>query len=229
MQQRESSSNPFGDFRAGDAAAYESWYSAPGGRGVVRAEEQALAAMLRTLPPARSVLEVGCGSGHFTRWLAACGMEVVGVDPSPGMLRYAHLAGGSPRYIQAIAEDLPFATASVDVVLFITTLEFVGSAERALSEAARVARSGLVLGVLNLASPLGLRRKLSARVRPSVYRAARFYTVRGLQRLLRRALPERVRRTYWTTAVWPRGVPSLVRRLPAGAFIALAAPLRQAR
>lgn len=46
--------------------------------------------------PAGQVVDVGCGTGHITSDLAARGLDVVGVDPSPAMLdlarqRYPHL------------------------------------------------------------------------------------------------------------------------------------------
>jgi ubiquinone/menaquinone biosynthesis C-methylase UbiE len=219
--------DPFRAYGLTTARRYEAWYHTPAGRAIAAEEQRALAAMLATLPPPQSLLEVGCGTGHFTRWFAARGGVVVGADPSPGMLAAASTANGGCCYVRATAEALPFADASIDIVAFITTLEFVALPTRALREAARVARSGVVLGVLNLASPLGLGRKLASWFRPSVYRSAHFYTAWGLQRLVRRSLPGRVQNMQWTTALWPRGVPGALRGLPCGALIALAARLAE--
>jgi ubiquinone/menaquinone biosynthesis C-methylase UbiE len=219
------STNPFQSFSTAAARRYEDWYHSPAGRVVAKEEQQSLTAMLATLPAARSVLEVGCGTGYFTRWLASRSDVVLGVDPSPGMLAVARDARGASDYVLATAEALPFADGSVDVVAFVTTLEFLPAPVLALTEAARVARVGILLGVLNLASPLGLRRRLGAWFRPSVYRSARFYTVWSLQRLVHRALPGRVQGVLSTTAHWPAGTPRSIRRLPCGAFIAMAARL----
>lgn len=231
QQQRPPRPDPFRAYSAVAAQGYEAWYQTPAGGANAAEEERALGAMLATLPQAETVLEVGCGTGHFTRWLAdtAHYSRVLGVDPSPGMLAVARAAGGSSQYLRAAAEALPFAAASVDVVVFITTLEFLPDPERALQEAARVARQGLVLGVLNRASPLGLRRTVAAWFRPSVYRAAEMSTVGSLGRLLQRALPGQVQVVHWTTALWPRGTPRPLRRLPCGGFIALAAALQRPR
>ena len=38
---------------------------------------------------------MGCGTGHFTRWFAAKGLEAVGIDPSRPMLEAARRAGGA--------------------------------------------------------------------------------------------------------------------------------------
>lgn len=43
----------------------------------------------KTVPSKGKVLEVGCGTGIYTRWLIAQGFDVVGIDISPGMLQKA--------------------------------------------------------------------------------------------------------------------------------------------
>ncbi|MGF7473891.1 methyltransferase domain-containing protein, partial [Salmonella enterica subsp. enterica serovar Minnesota] len=48
---------------------------------------------------ARTGLDVGSGGGHVARRLREAGLEVVTVDPAPGM----------QAEVQAFAEDLPFA------------------------------------------------------------------------------------------------------------------------
>jgi SAM-dependent methyltransferase len=117
---------------------------------------------------------------------------------------------------------LPFADGSFDLVAFVTSLEFVADPAAALREARRVGRRGLILGVLNAASPLGLRRKLGARFRPSPYGPAHFYTTRGLARLLRRELGTEARIVALSTALWPGWVPKPLHRLPFGAFVGAA-------
>lgn len=186
------------------------------------AEEALLGEMLGLLPGARSLLEVGCGTGHFARWFAAQGLRVVGLDASPAMLAVACERDGGRDYVLGSAEQLPFADHSFDIVAFITSLEFVADPAAALREAGRVARRGLLLGVLNLASPLGVGRKAQALYRPSPYRAAVFSTPWGLARLIRRALPGEVCSIRWRTTLWPSWVPQAARRLPCGGFIGVA-------
>jgi ubiquinone/menaquinone biosynthesis C-methylase UbiE len=225
-QRRRPQPDPFLAYSAAAAQRYEGWYDTAAGRAQAAEEQRALSAMLATLPAAHTVLEVGCGTGYFTRWLAARDGMVLGADPSPGMLAVAREAGDG-RYMRAAAEALPFADASSDVVAFITTLEFLPDPVLALREAARVARLGIVLGVLNLASPLGVRRTVAARFQPSVYRTAHFYTIWSLQRLLHQALPGQVQALQWTTVLWPRATPWFLRRLPFGAFMAMAVACKQ--
>lgn len=199
------------------AAHYESWFETPEGRRADRLEKGLLARMLRLLGPPGSLLEVGCGTGHFGRWLAQEGWHVVGLDHSPAMLSRA---GDLPRVLGE-AEFLPFPAASFDAVALITVLEFLPDARAALTEAWRVARRGLLLGVLNRLSPIAWARRWQARRHPSVYDAARFYSPWQLARLVRAAAGRPIV-LHWHTTLWPRWLP-LEGFRPGGAFIALAA------
>jgi len=213
---------PFAAFTVTAARSYDAWYRSPAGRQMVHDEEVLLARLLTGLPNARSVVDIGCGTGHFTRWFAARGLEVVGVDTVPAMLTVAHETGRADRYVQAAAEALPFRAGSVDLAALITSLEFMAEPCLVLREAGRVARTGLLLGVLNLASPLGAGRKLAALLHPSPYRAARFMTPWRLEQLARRAAGRRVAGVHSATTLWPAWAPTPVRRLPFGGFIGMA-------
>jgi ubiquinone/menaquinone biosynthesis C-methylase UbiE len=213
---------PFAAFTVAAARRYEAWYRTAAGRRMVHDEEVLLARLFRYLPDTRSVVDIGCGTGRFTRWFAARGLEVVGVDTAPAMLTVAHEAGPAGGYVLAAAEALPLRERGVDLAAMITSLEFMADAGLVLREAGRVARLGLLLGVLNLASPLGAGRKLAARLRPSPYRTARFMTPWGLEHLVRRATGRRVARVRWATTLWPGWTPAPARRLPFGGFIGMA-------
>jgi ubiquinone/menaquinone biosynthesis C-methylase UbiE len=71
------------------AARYEPWYATPRGRRADRAECALLGWLLGWFPDVQRVLEIGCGTGHFTRWLAARARVAIGLDRSPAMLREA--------------------------------------------------------------------------------------------------------------------------------------------
>jgi ubiquinone/menaquinone biosynthesis C-methylase UbiE len=189
---------------------------------MVHDEEVLLAQLLRHLPNARSIVDIGCGTGYFTRWFDARGLQATGVDTVPAMLTVAQELGQAEHYVQAAAEALPFRERGVDLAAMITSLEFMADAGLVLREASRVARMGLLLGVLNLASPLGVGRKVAALLQPSPYRAARFMTPWALERLVRRAAGRRVARVRWATTLWPAWTPAPARRLPFGGFIGMA-------
>lgn len=68
------------------AERYEPWYASARARRVSRRETRLLARLLEDFPEARTVLDAGCGTGHFPPALAGRGLRPVGLDPAPAML-----------------------------------------------------------------------------------------------------------------------------------------------
>ena len=93
----------------------------------------------RALGDARSVVNVGAGSGSYE----PAGRAVIAVEPSDVMIRQRP-AGAAPC-LQGRAEALPLATASVDAAMAVLTLHHWSDPERGLAEMARVARRRVVL------------------------------------------------------------------------------------
>lgn len=90
---------------------------------------------------ARTALDVATGGGHVARRLREAGLEVVSLDPAPGM---------RPDVI-APAEKLPFDEGSFDVVACRVAAHHFEDVRAALREMARVSRE-LVLVSDNLFS-----------------------------------------------------------------------------
>ena len=88
----------------------------------------------------REVLEVGCGTGLILEKLARIASRAEGVDLSPGMLEHARRRGLTVK--EASATELPYPDGSFDVAVSFKVLAHVPDIERALSEMARVVRSG---------------------------------------------------------------------------------------
>jgi SAM-dependent methyltransferase len=91
------------------------------------------------------VLEVGCGAAQCSRWLAARGARVVGLDASAGMLSAARArsTASGPSLIQADARALPFVNGSFDLACSAYgAVPFVADPARIMDEMARVLRSG---------------------------------------------------------------------------------------
>jgi len=99
----------------------------------------------------RRVLDLGCGPGRAAklikrRWPRA---QVVALDPALPMLQQARRRAGwwrPVRCVQAEAEALPLAEASIDLVFSSLALQWTQSLPRALDELRRVLRpEGLML------------------------------------------------------------------------------------
>jgi ubiquinone/menaquinone biosynthesis C-methylase UbiE len=123
----------------------------------------------------------------------------------------------SPPCVRGDALALPFLSEAFDLVALITTLEFLPDPAKALAEALRVARHGLILGVLNRQSLLG--RHLKSEGGP-VWDTAYFFTPGELTQLVQCAAAGRRVRTVWQTTLWPVWPGALP--LPWGGFIGLA-------
>jgi ubiquinone/menaquinone biosynthesis C-methylase UbiE len=75
------------------AVQYEQWYSRSG-RRADRLEKRLLGEWIASFAGAATVLEIGCGTGHFTRWMAQQRLQAVGLDISPAMLTEAQRWNG---------------------------------------------------------------------------------------------------------------------------------------
>lgn len=130
-------------------ADYDAWYDTPRGRWVGDTEYALAARHLKTRP-GDSLLDVGCGTGWFTRRAAADTLHVTGLDPNSAWLDYAR-AHSQPElnWVAGDARDLPFADASFDHVLSIAALCFIDDERQAVAECVRVARRRFAIGWLN--------------------------------------------------------------------------------
>lgn len=131
-----------------EPADYEAWYHTRRGAWIGQTEFALLMNMLRPATGA-SLLDVGSGSGYFSRGFATAGLQVTGIDPDPAMLAYASQRHDPIRYLQGSAQHLPYADQSFDYVSAITSLCFIEPPTQALMEIWRVCRRAVVLGLLN--------------------------------------------------------------------------------
>lgn len=113
-----------------------------------------------------SILEVGCGSGRFLKWLDDLGHRVAGVEASSELVERAYKRLPSRVAVRrAFAENLPFEDSSFDYVCFIFSLEFVQDPVRAVSEGLRVARKGVFIASIQKSSPIVVREYFRSRTR----------------------------------------------------------------
>ena len=108
-------------------------------------ERRARDIVLRRLPQAPGVrlLDVAIGDGVYTSWLPN-DWPIVGIDVSATQLAASRRrnAGRNLKLILGEAEDMPFRDRQFDAVLSIGGFNHFNDPEKALSEMARVAKSG---------------------------------------------------------------------------------------
>jgi SAM-dependent methyltransferase len=87
-------------------------------------------------------LEVGCGPGHITAMMAATGATVTGVDLVPAMIETARRLHPDIAFVEANAEQLPFADDAFDVVLINFVIHHFARPDLVCSEIRRVLTPG---------------------------------------------------------------------------------------
>lgn len=161
---------------------YDAWYGTPRGAWIGDTEYRLLRRLLAPLA-ASSILDIGCGTGYFSRRFARDGHAVVGVDHDPAMVGFARAnAAAGERYETADALALPFGDGSFDCCVSVTALCFLRDERRALEEMVRVARRGIGLGLLNRRSLLYWQKGRHGG--SGAYRGAHWHSVEEVRALL---------------------------------------------
>jgi len=112
-------------------------------------------ALLARLPPTllpERWLDLGSGTGHFSRALAALYPQAEGlaVDIAEGMLRHAESLGGAHHHVVGDAERLPLADGSCDLLFSSLAVQWCSDFAAVLSEAHRVLKPGGVMAFASL-------------------------------------------------------------------------------
>lgn len=159
------------------AQKYDEWYDK---NPLIYQSE--LEAVKELLPKGGRGLEVGVGSGRFAGPLKI----KLGLDPSPVMGEIARKRG--VKFVQGVAESLPFPDQEFDYILMVTTICFLDDLEKALREAYRVLKpnGSIIIGFIDAESPLGHFYQ-EHKGGSTFYQQARFYSVKEVTHHLQKA------------------------------------------
>ena len=210
------------------ANRYDRWYDRPRGAIYDRFEKKVIDKLLRNHTEGKRLLEVGCGTGHWSEFFSTKGYAITGIDISERMIMIAknkNIARSSFHVMDG--HSMSFADNSFDIAVAITTLEFAADPEVMIAEMGRCVRKAggtLLFGVLNSLSKYNRKRKNKA---GSPYVSANLFSPEQLKELLeplgqvQMIIAGFVLRHEWLLALSP--VFELIGRLaksPHGAFIA---------
>lgn len=161
---------------------YDAWYRTPRGSWIGETEYKLLRLLLQAAG-GRSMIDVGCGTGYFTRRFAMDGALVTGIDPNPAMVGYAQsYRAADEHYVRGDARSLPFPDQFFDYCVSVTSLCFIKEQELAVSEMVRVTRGRVALGLLNRNSLLYQEKGRNAG--SGTYKGAHWHTPTEARRLL---------------------------------------------
>jgi len=168
------------------AKTYDRWYDTAEGAMYDRLEKQAVSELLLKNVNGKKLLDVGCGTGHWSNFFSQLGFTVTGVDISLEMIRVADKKNvRKASFMVADAHHLPFEDGAFDVSVAITTLEFVRNPAGVIHEMARCTRHSngkLILGVLNYCAGINRNRKMKDN---QPYSNAQFFSPRQLGNMLK--------------------------------------------
>lgn len=107
--------------------------------------------------PLGSVLDIGTGTGRMAELFADHAEKITALDRNLEMLRVAraklqHLPAAQVDLVQGDFADLPFPAASFDTLLLHQVLHFAPDPSLPLAEAARVARPGARIAIVDFAA-----------------------------------------------------------------------------
>ncbi len=140
-----------------DPKKYNDWYLSKQGIWLGSLEYSLLSQLMQANNNA-TLLDIGCGTGYFSRQFSHDGLSVTGVDPALSMIEFAISQNGDVRYIIGDALTLPCTDNAFDYCSAITSLCFINEPQKALWEMWRVSKKGVVLGLLNRHSLLYLQK-----------------------------------------------------------------------
>lgn len=99
------------------------------------------------LGPGKTVVDLGAGTGKFTRLVAATGASVIAVEPVARMRAQLSAALPAVTALEGSAEAIPLADASADAIVCAQAFHWFANAA-AMAEIRRVLRPGGRLGLI---------------------------------------------------------------------------------
>lgn len=110
----------------------------------------------------KTVLDYGCGTGLYSRWLAQQGVTVTSLDVSDEMLRRGReLSKGLPITFERASDEAIAAHAPYDAVISLSVLEYINDWKHTLLTLNASMKPGGVL-VLSVPNPEGGVRRLES-------------------------------------------------------------------
>lgn len=98
--------------------------------------------------PSQQVLDIGCGSGLFSKMASETGAYVTGIDASKELIAQAIGRESAAKFTTGEMEALPFADETFDIVCGFNSYQYAADTRNALMETRRVLKIGGKIAVM---------------------------------------------------------------------------------
>ena len=163
------------------AGQYDSYYKSDFGKEIDRIEKSIIRNYLNEIT-VKSLVELGCGTGHWTEFFSDLGFSIKAIDISKEMLAFAMAKNIKNADFQlGDMQNIDFPDESVENIIAITSIEFVVNREKVIREIYRVLKPGgyFICAGLNDYSPFWNDKK-----EDTVYKNANFLNVDDLKQMM---------------------------------------------
>jgi ubiquinone/menaquinone biosynthesis C-methylase UbiE len=165
------------------ANRYDSWFETPLGKKIFESERSCIEKLIKKVED-KFAVDLGIGTGLFTKILREKGYKVIGIDISDEMLKIAKNRG-----FEVIKHDLnnplPFNDESFDFVFSMTSIEFLKNPENLVEEVYRILKKDgefLLITLNSLSLWAFVRRVKGLFIKNYVFKKGRFYSPNRLRK-----------------------------------------------
>jgi len=163
------------------AAKYDKYYDSDIGKSIDEIEKNIIRKYLKRLKTV-NIVEIGCGTGHWTQFLSELGFIIDASDISVKMINEATKKNINNAILSIKnSEQLSYENSSIENIIAVTSLEFIENQQKAINEIYRVLKPNgyFICAGLNLNSELGKNKSEN-----EIYRNADFFTFNNLLKKL---------------------------------------------
>ena len=143
------------------ADTYDNWYNTDFGKKIDFFEKRVFKKYLDKFS-SKTILEIGSGTGHWSRVLSENGFFVLGVDIADKLIEIANSKNiPFTTFINSDVLSLPYNSETIENVVAVTSLEFVADKNKAFDEIYRVLKKDacLLIGAINAYGSLAYERE----------------------------------------------------------------------
>lgn len=166
------------------ANRYDSWFETPLGRKIYLSEKNCIENLIKKSNQ-EVAIDLGIGTGLFTKILKEKGYKIVGLDISDQMLKIA-----KDRGYEVIKHDLnkklPLSDESFNFAFSMTSIEFLSKPEELIEEVYRILKKDgeFLLITLNSISIWAVVRRVKGLfIKDYIFNKGRFYSPKNLKNL----------------------------------------------